>query len=293
MRDALPDCDPDRPVLISGPTASGKSALALDLAVRQGRAVVNADALQVFAGWRILTARPDDADCAAAPHLLYGHVDFRATYSVGDWLRDVTPLLAMRPAPVIIGGTGLYFRALQVGLADIPPTDALVRARANAKLEAEGLDAMAGELDPATRARIDCRNPARVQRAWEVLTQTGRGLAAWQDGTGPALVPEDQADRFVLYCDRDRLAARIARRFDTMLKTGLWDEVAAMEPVWDPALQSSRAIGAAEMVAAFRGEMPVSEAVERAKIATRQYAKRQRTWFRSKMADWQGIFTTI
>ncbi|WP_371743877.1 tRNA (adenosine(37)-N6)-dimethylallyltransferase MiaA [Mangrovicoccus sp. HB161399] len=289
MDSRLPDADPGRPVLLSGCTASGKSALALELAQRQGREIVNADALQVYDGWRILTARPDDADLAAAPHLLYGHVGYRETYSVGDWLREVAPLVARRPAPVIIGGTGLYFQALMKGLADIPPTDPDIRAEANGRLAEDGLAAMADALDPETRSRIDLLNPARVQRAWEVLRQTGRGLASWQDETGPALVPPGAADCFVVQIGRDALNARIDRRFDAMMAAGALEEARRMEPDWDPDRQSSRAIGARELVGAIRGSMSMAEAIEAAKLATRQYAKRQRTWMRSKMGSWIAV----
>ncbi|WP_138465523.1 tRNA (adenosine(37)-N6)-dimethylallyltransferase MiaA [Poseidonocella sp. HB161398] len=289
MSSRLPDTDPAKVVLLSGCTASGKSALALDLAERQGREVVNADALQVYDGWRILTARPSDDELLRAPHRLYGHVGHRRAYSVGDWLRDVAPLLARRPAPVIVGGTGLYFQAMLKGLADIPATDPGVRAEANARLAADGLEAMVAELDPQTAGRIDLRNPARVQRAWEVRRQTGRGLASWQDETGPALLPAGEAAFFRVEIGRDTLNARIDRRFDAMLEAGGWDEARRMEPGWDPDLQSSRAIGAPELIAAIRGMMPEAEAVDAAKLATRQYAKRQRTWMRSKMAGWEPI----
>ena len=290
MDNRLPVRDPAQVVLLAGPTASGKSALALDLAERQGRAVVNADALQVYDGWRILTARPGQDDLARAPHRLYGHVDHRAAYSVGDWLREVAPLLQMRPAPVIVGGTGLYFRALLDGLADIPPTDPAIRAEAGERLARQGLAAMVAGLDPQTRARLDVLKPVRVQRAWEVLRQTGRGLASWQDETGPPLLPPGDAACFVLNPPREALNARIDHRFDLMLDLGAWEEARAMEPGWDPARQSSRAIGAAELIAALRGEMPKDEAVFMAKQATRQYAKRQRTWIRNKMAAWQRFF---
>lgn len=291
MAEALLACDPARPILLCGPTASGKSAHALAVAQAQGRTVVNADALQVYDGWRILTARPADADLAAAPHRLYGHVNFRDSYSVGDWLRDLTSLLVTHPAPVIVGGTGLYFQALLRGLADIPPTDPAVRAQANARLAEDGLAVLVAELDPPTRQRIDTNNPMRVQRAWEVLHQTGRGLAHWQDDTGPPLLSEEHAQCFVLNPPRETLNARINARFDQMLQHGAWEEVTTMEPHWNPDLQSSRAIGARELIAALRGELPVGDAVAAAKQATRQYAKRQRTWLRNKMSHWTPLVT--
>lgn len=282
----LRDLDPDRPVLIAGPTASGKSALALDIAQGQGRAVVNADALQVFAGWPVLTAQPDAADRVRAPHHLYGHVPFDGGYSVGAWLADVSPLLDLRPAPVIVGGTGLYLSALTEGLATIPPTDPAVRAEADARMARLGRAALLAELDPDTRARIDPMNPARVQRAWEVLHQTGRGLAAWQADTGPPRLPPDRAHLIQITAPPAALTPRIAARYNAMLHRGALAEARAMEPHWNPAHQSARAIGAADLIAVIRGEKSESDATEAAIIATRQYAKRQRTWFRRRMVAW-------
>lgn len=276
----------ERPVLIAGPTASGKSALAMELAARDGRVIVNADALQVYGCWRILTARPSLADEAALPHALYGHVGRAETYSVGHWLRDMSGLLD-RPV-VIVGGTGLYFSALTEGLADIPPIPPGIRARGDA-LRLADLPAMVAALDPETAARTDLRNPARVQRAWEVQTATGRGLAAWQADTGAPLLPLAQAEALVLRPTVPWLDARIARRFDAMMDEGALDEVRAALPGWDPALPSSRAIGAPELIAHLQGELPLEAAVAAAQLASRRYAKRQRTWFRSRMADWRDI----
>lgn len=276
----------ERPVLIAGPTASGKSALAMELAARDGRVIVNADALQVYGCWRILTARPSLADEAALPHALYGHVGRAETYSVGHWLRDMSGLLD-RPV-VIVGGTGLYFSALTEGLADIPPIPPGIRARGDA-LRLADLPSMVAALDPETAARTDLRNPARVQRAWEVQTATGRGLAAWQADTGAPLLPLAQAEALVLRPTVPWLDARIARRFDAMMDEGALDEARAALPGWDPALPSSRAIGAPELIAYLQGELPLEAAVAAAQLASRRYAKRQRTWFRSRMADWRDI----
>jgi len=273
-----------RPVLIAGPTASGKSALALRIAAAHGGVVVNADAMQVYDGWRILTARPDDADLAAVPHALYGHVPFDAAYSAGHWLRDVAPLLGGRRV-IVTGGTGLNFAALTDGLADIPATPDEVRARADAM----PLSAMIAALDPATAARTDLVNRARVQRAWEVGEATGQSLADWQDATPPALLPAADATALVLDLSPDVLTPRIEARFDAMLDAGLLDEVRAMEPGWDARHASSRAIGAAEMIAHVRGDLPLDAAREAVTIATRQYAKRQRTWFRKRMAGWTRV----
>jgi len=278
------------PVLIAGPTASGKSALAMELAARDGRLIVNADALQVFSAWRVLTARPSAQDEDALPHALFGHIARDQDYSTGHWLREVAPLLA-RPV-VIVGGTGLNFSALTRGLADIPPIAPEWRTAANDLLARKGLAAMVDDLDQATRAQIDIQNPARVQRAWEVWRATGRGLAAWQAETGAPLLPLAAATPLVLSMEVAWLDTRIALRFDAMLAAGALDEVRANLPYWPttPAgLQSppwSRAIGAPELVAYLRGECDLDSARAAAILSSRRYAKRQRTWFRSQMVDW-------
>ena len=278
----------DRPVLIAGATASGKSDLALRIAEHAGGVIVNADALQVFDGWRVLTARPSDADLARAPHALYGHMGLDTPYSVGGWLRDLEPYLTGDARPIIVGGTGLYFRALTEGLVEIPAIPEAVRAQGDTLREAN-LEKMVAALDQETAARIDLANPMRVQRAWEVLESTGRGLAAWQDETPPPRLPLSGVTALHLDADRDWLAARIARRFDLMLDGGALDEAQAILPHWRPEAPSSKAIGAAELIAHLKGELSLEAAREAAVIATRQYAKRQRTWFRARMGAWQRI----
>lgn len=279
----------ERPVLIAGPTAAGKSALAMEIAARDGRVVVNADALQVHDSWRVLTARPSVADESAVPHMLYGHLPRGAAYSVGHWLREVGPLLA-RPV-VIVGGTGLYLSALTDGLAEVPEIPAAVRLEADRVLAEEGLAALLAGVDAATAARIDRANPARVQRAWEVLRATGRGLADWQaDGAKP-LLPADRAERLLVNPPRDILAKRIDARFDAMLRDGALDEVSAALPHWQNNAPWTRAIGAPELRDHLLGHLTLADATDRAEAATRQYAKRQRTWFRRRMADWQVVST--
>lgn len=285
----LAELDPARHVLIAGPTASGKSALALQIAEAQGGTVVNADALQVWSCWRVLTARPPAEDEARAPHALYGHVAPGRLYSVGEWLAEVA---ALRGRLIVVGGTGLYLNALTRGLAVIPPTPPAIRARADALLrEPDGLAQMIAGLDSPTRARIDLQNPVRVQRAWEVLRTTGRGIAAWQAETPPPLIAPDAAHRLVLQSDRDWLAGRIARRFRLMLDQGALEEVRAMLPHWTPDALWAKAIGAPELVAHLQGALDLDEAAERATTATRQYAKAQRSFFRGRMRDWRWIET--
>lgn len=274
------------PVLIAGPTASGKSALAAEIAARDGRVVVNADALQVYGCWRVLTARPSVAEEAALPHALYGHVARDQPYSVGHWLREVRALLD-RPV-VIVGGTGLYFAALTGALAPVPEIPSEVRAEADA-LRLHDLAAMRADLDAETALRTDLANPARVQRAWEVLRATGRGLAAWQSaGTAPVLAL-NQTEALVLRPDVAWLDARIAHRFSAMLEAGALAEVAAELPFWQPERPSARAIGARDLRDHLLGHLTLAEATEAARLATRQYAKRQRTWFRSRMQAWRTV----
>lgn len=276
----------EAPVLIAGPTASGKSGLAMELAARDGRRIVNADALQVYGCWRLLTARPSAEDEAALPHALYGHVARDQPYSVGHWLREVQGWLD-RPV-VIVGGTGLYFLALTEGLAEVPAIPPQVRAEGDA-LRTANLPAMVAALDRETAARIDLANPARVQRAWEVWRTTGRGLAAWQADTPAPLIARDQAEALVLRPQVDWLNSRIDRRFDQMMAQGALDEVRAELPHWQPQRPSARAIGAPELIAHLQGQMPLHTAVDAAKLASRQYAKRQRTWLRNRMRDWRAV----
>ena len=273
---------PERHVLIAGPTASGKSSLALQIAQEQGGVIVNADASQVYDCWRILTARPSPEEEAKAEHALYGHVSDHSNYSTGHWLRDIEKQLARNKRLIVVGGTGLYFSALTRGLADIPPIPPEVRAQADETSLPEMLDA----LDAETRSRIDAANRARVQRAWEVLTATGRGIATWQDETGPPLLPLDQTVPVVFKTEKTWLNERIARRFDIMMSTGVLDEVRRVQPSFDPKLPAHRAIGAPELMAYLQGRVSLDEAIEAAVVSTRQFAKRQRTWFRSKMAQW-------
>lgn len=262
--------------------------MALTIAETQGGTVVNADALQVWSCWHVLSARPAGPDLARAPHRLYGHRAPGDDYSVGHWLREVAAILQDGGRLIIVGGTGLYLSALTEGLAEIPATPPGIRARADSIAAAGRLSDMIADLDSATAARIDLRNPARVQRAWEVQAATGRGLADWQDATGPALLPLDCVTAIRLDCDPAWLAQRIDRRFAAMVDTGALGEVRAVLPHWDPAAPWAKAIGAPELVAHLRGTMTLDAAIAAAQAASRQYAKRQRTWLRARMAGWRG-----
>lgn len=283
---------PERPVLIAGPTASGKSGLALEIAEVQGGVIINADALQVYDCWRVLTARPGPDDLARAPHRLYGHVPRDAPYSAGHWLRGVQPLLsASNERPIIVGGTGLYFAALTEGLTEIPEVPAAVRERGDALRQSDfaAMQATLRDADPETAARTDMNNPMRVQRAWEVLTATGRGLRSWQAETPAPLLRPEAAEALVIDADRDWLNQRIATRFEAMIAQGALEEVRDNLDVWDPEAAWARAIGAPELVRHLRGELDLATACDLATQATRQYAKRQRTWFRNRMKAWTAV----
>lgn len=281
----LDQISPEQPVLIAGPTASGKSSLALKIATTQGGVVVNADALQVFDCWQLLSARPDADELAQADHALYGHVPYQNTYSTGHWLRDVTTYINNGRRPIIVGGTGLNFTALTQGLADIPPIPAEVRTQA----ETMSREDMLAALDDATTARIDTLNGARVQRAWEVQRATGRSITAWQAETPPPLLPRTDCTAIVMNAPVPWLDDRIIRRFDQMLALGALEEVRALQDDWDIQRPSAKAIGGPELMAHLMGELSLKEARERSIIASRQYAKRQRTWFKARMKDWTQV----
>ncbi|MGJ8557871.1 MAG: tRNA (adenosine(37)-N6)-dimethylallyltransferase MiaA [Sulfitobacter geojensis] len=285
LSNPLRGISPEKHVLIAGPTASGKSALALEIAAAQGGVIVNADASQVYDCWRIITARPSPAEEAQAPHLLYGHIGAHDTYSTGHWLREVTALLGSGQRLIITGGTGLYFAALTQGLAEIPQTPSEIRAKGDDM----PLSALLAALDGETLARIDTQNRARAQRAWEVQTATGKGLAAWQDATGPAALPLAACHPIVFDVEKDWLNARIAKRFDMMIDQGALAEAEAVRPHYAPNLPAHRAIGVPELMAYLDGQITLEEAKEQAVIATRRFAKRQRTWMRNKMANWQKL----
>ncbi len=283
--------------LIAGPTASGKSSLALALAKRYDGVIINADALQVYDIWRVLSARPDDGDLAQAPHALYGFVPFDDAYSAGKWLKEISELLdTIDKYPIIIGGTGLYFRALTEGLAEIPPTPPELRAHGNEMMRIHGIDWFKKKLlalDNKSFKNVDMQNPARVQRAWEVRIATGKSLWQWHQETPPPVLDLEDCQTVVLNWQPDDLNARIGQRFDWMMQNGAIDEVRhAVDIGYDPALPSGKALGASEIAAALRNEISFDEAAELAKIATRQFAKRQRTWFRSRMKSWKWFNMT-
>ena len=283
-------------VLIAGPTASGKSALAVELARETGAVIVNADSMQVYSVLSVITARPGPSELAVAPHRLYGHVHPGEAYSTGRWIRDVEALIEaeeLERRPVIfVGGTGLYFRALVEGLSPMPEIPDEVRERWRNRLAEEGPEALHAsltELDPASAARIRPSDAQRIVRALEVMEASGIPLSRWQAEPSRPLVDKASARKIVLQPDRAALAARIEERFDRMLEGGAMEEVRALLDFYlPPAMPAMKAIGVRELSAVLDGKMSLEEAVRRAKAATRQYAKRQMTWFRHQLGpDWQ------
>ncbi len=285
---------PKRTVLIAGPTASGKTGLALKIAAHIDGIIINADALQVYAKWRVLTARPTDAELAQAPHHLYGHVDEARDYSVGAWIKDVSDIIEKADKPaIIIGGTGLYFSTLLNGLSEIPPIPPEVREAGNMQRERGGVAwfiETLSENDPQSLAKLDQNNPARLQRAWEVLESTGKGLAYWHARPTRSLISLEETSPILLNWQPNDLNIRIDMRFDSMMKSGAIEECEAAKAAgFNPILPANRAIGAKEIIDAIDGKITIQDAVIKAKTLTHQFAKRQRTWFRSKMQDWQQI----
>ncbi|HEX4297215.1 MAG TPA: tRNA (adenosine(37)-N6)-dimethylallyltransferase MiaA [Devosia sp.] len=280
-----------RAVLIAGPTASGKSALALTVAAEAGGVIVNADALQVYDGLHLLTARPGTDDLASAPHRLYGTVSPDQRFSTGDWVRAVARVIDEDKPLVFVGGTGLYFEALTKGLAMVPsvPPEAVAWATAQvAGLSREERGRLIAERDPETARRLKAPDPQRVIRALAVQRATGRSLATFQDAPQSGLLAGWTLEKIVLAPSRDVLRERIARRFFRMLEEGAAEEAQVfLTRGLDPSLPAMKAIGLREIGEWLAGRSTHEEMMERAVTATRQYAKRQRTWFRNRMADWE------
>jgi tRNA dimethylallyltransferase len=281
-------------ILIAGPTASGKSALALAVAERHRGMVINADSMQVYRDLRIITARPSEAEEARVPHRLYGHVDAAENYSVGRWCQDVRKVMdeAKREGrlPIIVGGTGLYFKALTQGLSAVPPTPPDIRAMVRARCDAEGAAALHEELgrrDPLMAARLEPGDRMRIARALEVLEATGRSLADWHRDGLPAILHPDEALKVFLAVERAELHRRIDARFDAMLAAGALDEVRALAARGlDPMLPAMKAHGAPWLRRHLTDEISLDEAAEGSKQDTRRYTKRQGTWFRHQMPGW-------
>ena len=291
--------DPSRPsaILIAGPTASGKSSAAVALAERLGGTVINADSMQVYRELDVLTARPAPADLAAAPHRLYGTVPAREAYSVGRWLDDVGATMdevrGERRLPILVGGTGLYFKALLEGLSPVPdiPTETREHWRALSEtLGTQGLHRELAARDPVMAERLPPSDPQRVTRALEVIDATGISLAAWQGTAGTPVLGGDAVLKLLVAPEREPLYAGIDARFDGMVAQGVLEEVAALVALdLDPALPAMRAHGVREIAAHLAGRMSLDAAAAKAKTETRHYAKRQMTWARRFMTDWEWV----
>lgn len=281
-------------VLIAGPTASGKSGAALELAARFGGTVINADSMQVYRELRVLTARPTEADETRMPHRLYGTVSAAEDYSVGRWLDDAASVMAVARGegrlPILVGGTGLYFKVVTEGLAPVPDIPSEVRSYwrgRSAKLDREALHQELAARDPTMAAHLGPADPQRIVRALEVIHATGVSLAEWQGGNAAPLLAPDDTLRLVIAPERETLYAAIDARFDRMVEQGALDEVSALVKLnLDPELPAMRAHGVRELAAHLSKALTREEAVAKAKTESRRYAKRQMTWARRFMADW-------
>jgi len=284
-------------VLIAGPTASGKSALALELALAAGGVVINADSMQVYRDLRIITARPTDGDEARVPHRLYGHVDAAVNFSAGAWVGDAAKALEEAKAegrlPIFIGGTGLYFKALTAGLSVVPPIPAEVREDVRARLERNGVEALHAELaasDPRAAERLNLRDRTRIARALEVVEATGRSLLDWHHEGQPPLLPRDSFRAVFLAPERDELYARIDARFEAMLVAGALKEVERLaDRNLDPLLSAMKAHGVPALIRHLRGELSLEQAATIGRADTRHYAKRQFTWFRHQLPEFEWV----
>ena len=287
------------PLLIAGPTASGKSALALALAEHFGGTIINADAMQVYRELRVLTARPSEADEKRAPHLLYGHVPGAEAYSAARYAEEareaITSVQASGRTPIIVGGTGLYFKALTDGLSPIPAIPDNVRTYWRSRASEEGpaaMHAILTERDPVMAARLRPTDPQRLTRALEVLEATGISLAKWQELPGNPVVTVKEGHAFVISRDRDELRQRCDARFDSMIAEGAVEEVRAlMQLGLGSDLPVMRAVGVNPLVGLIEGRLTLAEASEEAKTETRRYAKRQITWVSRNMIAWKCIMT--
>jgi tRNA dimethylallyltransferase len=284
-------------VLIAGPTASGKSALALELAQTHDAVIINADSMQAYRDLRVITARPTPEEEAVVPHRLYGHVDAAVNFSAGSWVADAAVALAETRAqnrlPIFVGGSGLYFKALTRGLSAVPPIPGEIREGVRARLERDGVEALHAELarrDPATAERLKPRDRTRIARALEVVEATGRSLTDWHRDGLPPLLPQGTFSALFLAPDRDQLYARIDARFEAMLSAGALEEVAALAARHlDPLLPAMKAHGVPALLRHLRGEITLEEAAAIGRADTRHYAKRQFTWFRHQLPDFEWV----
>jgi tRNA dimethylallyltransferase len=287
----------NKPVLIAGPTASGKSALALELAQATGGVIINADSMQVYRDLRVITARPTLEEESRVPHRLYGHIDAAVNFSAGSWVADAARVLAeartQNRMAIFVGGSGLYFKALTRGLSAVPPIPAGVRESVRARLERDGVEALHAELaqcDPASAERLKPRDRTRIARALEVVEATGRSLTDWHRDGLPPLLPPDQFSALFLEADRDQLYGLIDARFEAMLAAGALQEIEALGARrLDPLLPAMKAHGVPALLRHLKGEIGLEEAAAVGRADTRHYAKRQFTWFRHQLPEFEWV----
>jgi tRNA dimethylallyltransferase len=289
--------DLSKAVLIAGPTASGKSALALELAQKARGIVINSDSMQVYRDLRIITARPTLGEEARVPHRLYGHVDAAVNFSAGAWVTEAASVLAEARAqnrlPIFVGGSGLYFKALTRGLSAVPPIPAEIRDGVRARLERDGVEALHAELakrDPVSADRLKPRDRTRIARALEVIEATGRSLPDRHREGQPPLLPPGEFSALFLAPEREQLYARIDARFDAMLQAGALEEVERLAGRnLDPLLPAMKAHGVPALIRHLRGEVTREQAAETGRADTRHYAKRQFTWFRHQLPEFEWV----
>jgi tRNA dimethylallyltransferase len=287
----------NKAVLIAGPTASGKSALALQLAQKTGGVVINTDSMQVYRDLRVLTARPTPKEESAVPHRLYGYVDASVNFSAGAWVADAARVLtearAQNRLPIFAGGSGLYFKALTRGLSAVPPIPPEIRESVRARLDCDGVEALHAELarhDAVSAERLKPRDRTRIARALEVVEATGRSLTDWHREGLPPILPPGEFTALFLSAEREALYARIDARFDAMLMAGALEEVAVLAARnLDPLLPAMKAHGVPALIRHLRGELTLEEAATIGRADTRHYAKRQFTWFRNQLPEFEWV----
>jgi tRNA dimethylallyltransferase len=287
----------NKAVLIAGPTASGKSALALQLAQKTGGVVINTDTMQVYRDLRVLTARPTPKEESAVPHRLYGYVDASVNFSAGAWVADAASVLtearAQNRLPIFAGGSGLYFKALTRGLSAVPPIPPEIRESVRARLDCDGVEALHAELarhDAVSAERLKPRDRTRIARALEVVEATGRSLTDWHREGLPPILPPGEFTALFLSAEREALYARIDARFDAMLMAGALEEVAVLAARnLDPLLPAMKAHGVPALIRHLRGELTLEEAATIGRADTRHYAKRQFTWFRHQLPEFEWV----
>jgi tRNA dimethylallyltransferase len=288
-----------RALLIAGPTASGKSAMALDVAAQRNGIIINTDSMQVYRELRILTARPNEEEEAQAPHRLYGMMNGAHACSAKEWAtlaeNEIKIAWEHGQFPILVGGTGMYFKTLLEGMAEIPEINPNIRADVRLRAKVEGAEALHAELskvDPSIADRLEPADSQRISRALEVFLSTGKPLSEWHKDTRPGFLDQydqvGEVDKIVLDWPRDVLYERCDKRFDMMIDQGALEEVEKLMAMQlDPTLPIMKSLGVPSLISYLQGNMSIDAALEEAKMLTRRFAKRQLTWFRNQFSDWK------